>query len=144
MDNQQNTVTAQGRTNIRETTGIVIQNCRIVPEQLLEPVRFKIPTFLGRPWKMYSRTVIMESTLADFIQPAGWMPWKGNFALDTLYYAEYANRGPGANTNNRVKWKGFKVITDRNEALKFTPTSFIQGNQWMGSTGAPYFLGLKN
>lgn len=144
MDNQQNTVTAQGRTNIRETTGLIIQNCRIVPEQLLEPVRFKIPSYLGRPWKMYSRSVIMESTLADFIQPAGWMPWSGNFALDTCYYAEYGNRGPGANTNNRVKWKGFKVITDRNEALQFTTAPFIQGNQWLGSTGSPYYLGLKN
>ncbi|XP_009800039.1 probable pectinesterase/pectinesterase inhibitor 13 [Nicotiana sylvestris] len=144
MDNQQNTVTAQGRTNIRETTGLIIQNCRIVPEQLLEPVRFKIPSYLGRPWKMYSRTVIMESTLADFIQPAGWMHWSGNFALDTCYYAEYGNRGPGANTNNRVKWKGFKVITDRNEALQFTTAPFIQGNQWLGSTGSPYYLGLKN
>ncbi|KAK4380166.1 hypothetical protein RND71_002028 [Anisodus tanguticus] len=144
MENQQNTMTAQGRTNIRETTGLVIQNCRIVPEQLLEPMRFKIPTYLGWPWKMYSRTVIMESTLADFIQPAGWMPWSGNFALDTCYYAEDANRGPGANTNNRVKWKGFKVITDRNEALQFTTAPFIHGNQWLGTTGAPYFLGLNN
>ncbi|TMW91361.1 hypothetical protein EJD97_014437 [Solanum chilense] len=144
MEKQQNTVTAQGRTNIRATTGLVIQNCRIVPEQLLEPLRFKIPTFLGRPWKMYARTVVMESTLADFIQPAGWMPWDGNFALDTCVYAEYANRGPGANTNNRVKWKGFKVITDRNEALQYTTTPFIQGNQWLQSTGAPHFLGLKN
>ncbi|XP_049414658.1 pectinesterase-like [Solanum stenotomum] len=144
MEKQQNTVAAQGRTNIRATTGLVIQNCRIVPEQLLEPLRFKIPTFLGRPWKMYARTVIMESTLADFIQPAGWMPWDGNFALDTCLCAEYANRGPGANTNNRVKWKGFKVITDRNEALQYTTTPFIQGNQWVQSTGAPHFLGLKN
>nr|XP_004229041.1 pectinesterase-like [Solanum lycopersicum] len=144
MEKQQNTVTAQGRTNIRATTGLVIQNCRIVPEQLLEPLRFKIPTFLGRPWKMYARTVVMESTLADFIQPAVWMPWDGNFALDTCVYAEYANRGPGANTNNRVKWKGFKVITDRNEALQYTTTPFIQGNQWLQSTGAPHFLGLKN
>ncbi|KAK3011953.1 hypothetical protein RJ639_012535 [Escallonia herrerae] len=144
MDNQQNTVTAQGRTNSRETTGLVIQNCRIVPEEKLYPVRFQIPTYLGRPWKMYSRTVIMESTLADFIQPAGWMPWSGTFALDTLYYAEYANRGPGAKTDKRVKWKGYKVITNRNEALQFTAGPFIQGNQWLRFTGAPYILGLKN
>lgn len=142
MDNQQNTVTAHGRTNPREPTGLVIQNCRIVPEQKLEPVRFRIPTFLGRPWKMYSRTVIMESTLGDFIQPAGWMPWAGNFALDTLYYAEYANRGPGANTARRIKWKGFHVITNRNEALQFTAGPFIQANLWVRFTGAPYFLGL--
>ncbi|KAL2470209.1 putative pectinesterase/pectinesterase inhibitor 28 [Abeliophyllum distichum] len=144
MDNQQNTVTAHGRSNGRETTGVVIQNCRIVPEQLLEPVRFQIPTYLGRPWKAYSRAVIMESTLADFIQPAGWMPWDGNLYLDTLDFAEYANRGPGAATNNRVKWKGFHVITDRNQALQFTAGPFIQGGEWLKNSGAPFFLGLKN
>ena len=144
MDNQQNTVTAHGRSNKRETTGLVIQNCRIVPEQKLQPMRFKIPTYLGRPWKEYSRTVIMETTLADFVQPAGWLPWAGNFALDTCYYAEYANRGPGAKTDKRVRWKGYHVITNRNEALQFTAGPFIQGNQWLKFTGAPHFLGLKN
>ncbi|XP_057467706.1 pectinesterase-like [Actinidia eriantha] len=143
MDNQQNTVTAHGRTNRKETTGIVIQNCRIVPEDKLYPLRFQIPTYLGRPWKEYSRAVIMESTLADFIQPAGWLPWNGNFALDTCYFAEYANRGPGAVTDKRVKWKGFKVIKNNNEALQFTAGPFIQAQQWLQATGAPYFLGLK-
>ncbi|CAM8927002.1 unnamed protein product [Rhodiola kirilowii] len=143
MDNQQNTVTAHGRAEKHESTGLVIQNCRIVPEQKLYPLRLKIKSFLGRPWKTYSRTVIMESTLGDLIQPAGWMPWQGNFALDTLYYAEYANRGPGAATNNRVKWKGYKVITNRNEALQFTAGPFLQGNLWLRTTGAPYFLGFK-
>ncbi|KAM7463211.1 hypothetical protein LguiA_031332 [Lonicera macranthoides] len=144
MDNQQNTVTAQGRTQSRETTGLVIQNCRIVPELKLSPVRFQIPTYLGRPWKEYSRTIIMETTLADFIQPAGWLEWTGTFALDTLYYAEYANRGPGANTDKRVKWKGYRVITNRNEVLQFTAGPFIQGDQWLSSTGSPFILGLKN
>ena len=143
MDNQQNTVTAHGRTNRKESTGIVIQNCRIVPEDKLYPVRFQIPTYLGRPWKEYSRAVIMESTLADFIQPAGWLPWNGNFALDTCYFAEYANRGPGASTDKRVKWKGFKVIKNNNEALQFTAGPFIQSQQGLQATGAPYFLGLK-
>ncbi|KAL6960305.1 pectinesterase [Sarracenia purpurea var. burkii] len=143
MDNQQNTVTAHGRTNARETTGIVIQNCRIVPEGKLYPMRFKLPTYLGRPWKEYSRAVIMESTLADFIQPAGWMPWQGDFALNTCYFAEYNNRGPGANTNQRAKWKGVKIITNANEAAQFTVGRFIQGQQWLQATGAPYFLGFR-
>lgn len=142
-EGQKNAVTAQGRADKRETTGIVIQNCRIVPEQKLYPVRFKYPTYLGRPWKEYSRTVIMESTIGDLIQPAGWLEWNGNFALDTLYYREYANRGPGAVTHRRVRWRGYKVITDRNEALRFTPGPFLQGNLWLRYTGAPYFLGFK-
>ncbi|EXB75640.1 Putative pectinesterase/pectinesterase inhibitor 28 [Morus notabilis] len=142
-EGQKNAVTAQGRADKRETTGIVIQNCRIVPEEKLFTERFKYPTYLGRPWKQYSRTVIMETTMGDLIQPVGWMEWNGNFALDTLYYREYANRGPGAGTDKRVKWRGYKVITDRNEALHFTPGPFIQGNLWLRYTGAPYFLGFK-
>ncbi|KAF6167163.1 hypothetical protein GIB67_029801 [Kingdonia uniflora] len=130
MDNQQNSVTAHGRSDKRETTGVVIHNCRIVPEQKLYNLRLKIPTYLGRPWKEYSRTVIMESTLGDLIQPAGWMPWEGNFALNTLYYAEYGNRGPGSNTNRRVRWKGYRVI-NRRDALMFTAGPFIQGNLWL-------------
>jgi pectinesterase len=144
MDNQQNTVTAHGRADKRETTGLVIQNCRIVPEQKLFPMRFKIPTYLGRPWKEYSRTVIMESTLGDFIQPAGWMPWDTTgFALNTCYYAEYGNRGPGARTSRRVRWKGFRVI-NRREAMQFTASPFIQGNLWLKYTGAPFLLGMKH
>lgn len=142
MPNQQNTITAQGRTNRFESTGIVIQNCRIVPEQKLFPARFQIPTFLGRPWKEYSMTVIMESMLGDFIQPAGWMPWQGTFALDTLFYREFANRGPGANTARRVNWRGYKVMTNRNEALPFTAGPFLQGHLWLKFTGAPFVLGL--
>ncbi|XP_062105067.1 pectinesterase-like [Humulus lupulus] len=142
-DGQKNAVTAQGRADKRETTGIVIQNCRIVPEQKLFKERFKFPTYLGRPWKQYSRTIIMESTIGDLIQPAGWMEWNGNFALDTLYYAEFANRGPGASTHRRVRWKGYKVLTNRHEAQQFTPGPFLQGNLWLRYTGAPYFLGFK-
>ncbi|KAG0480368.1 hypothetical protein HPP92_011226 [Vanilla planifolia] len=32
MDNQQNTVTAQGKDTRNERTGMTIQNCRIVPD----------------------------------------------------------------------------------------------------------------
>ncbi|WOG83490.1 hypothetical protein DCAR_0102665 [Daucus carota subsp. sativus] len=141
---QKNTITAQGRTDKREPTGIVIQNCRIVPEQKLFPQRFQIQTFLGRPWKQYSMTLIMESTLADFIQPAGWMPWQGSFALDTLFYREYANRGPGSGTTQRVNWRGYKVITDKNEAQPYTAGPFLQGDQWLQGTGAPFVLGFAH
>ena len=143
MANQQNTITAHGRSEKRETTGLVIQNSKIVPEQKLFPQRMQIPSYLGRPWKEYSRTVIMECTIGDFINPAGWLPWAGDFALNTLYYAEYANTGPGAGTNQRVKWKGYKVITDKNEALQFTAGPFIGGNSWLKLTGIPYFLGFR-
>ncbi|KAG9459949.1 hypothetical protein H6P81_004457 [Aristolochia fimbriata] len=142
MDNQQNIVTAQGRTDKREPTGIVIHNCRIVPEMKLYASRFTTKTYLGRPWKEYSRTIIMESTIADFIQSDGYMPWDGDFALKTLYYAEYGNRGPGARTTRRVRWPGVKVI-NRREALQYTVGSFLDGQSWLPATGAPFMPGLR-
>ncbi|GJV18037.1 pectinesterase/pectinesterase inhibitor U1, partial [Tanacetum coccineum] len=81
----------------------------------------------GRPWKQYARTVFMQSTISNVIHQAGWHEWDGNFALDTLYYGEYQNTGAGAETSNRVKWKGFKVITSSTEAQGFTPDPFIGG-----------------
>ncbi|GJR57613.1 ribonuclease H-like domain-containing protein [Tanacetum coccineum] len=138
-DGQSITVTAQGGKLATETTGIVIQNSRIVAV----PVWFQVKSYLGRLWRKYSRTIIMESVLDDLIQPDGWMPWQGTFALDTLFYGEYANSGPGVVTDMRVKWKGFKVITDVNEAMQYTAGVFVQGKEWLKETGAPFYLGLK-
>ncbi|GKE63738.1 pectinesterase-like protein, partial [Tanacetum coccineum] len=101
-DGQSITVTAQGRKLATETTGIVIQNSHIIADAKLFPVRFQVKSYLGRPWRKYSRTIIMESVLDDLIQPDGWMPWQGTFALDTLFYGEYANSGPGAVMDKRV------------------------------------------
>ncbi|XP_031252521.1 pectinesterase-like [Pistacia vera] len=139
---QKNMVTAQGRTDPNQNTGIVIQKSRIGATSDLLPVQSSFPTYLGRPWKEYSRTVIMQSAISDVIQPAGWHEWSGNFALSTLYYGEYQNSGAGAGTAKRVTWKGFKVITSSTEAQQFTPGSFIAGGSWLRATGFPFSLAL--
>lgn len=140
--NQKNMVTAQGRDDPNQNTGIVIQRCRIGATKDLQPEISKYPTYLGRPWKQYSRTVVMLTDIGNVINPAGWFEWNGNFALDTLYYGEYENTGDGAGTLNRVKWKGYKVISNVAEVQGFTPQNFITGSSWLGSTGFPYTLGL--
>ncbi|KAI4301582.1 hypothetical protein L6164_034845 [Bauhinia variegata] len=142
---QFNTVTADGSTQKTMISGIVIQNCEIVPENELFPVRFQVRSYLGRPWKAYSRTVIMESTIGDFIQPDGWAPWSGNSYLNTLYYAEYNNRGPGAALDRRVRWKGYRGAISRAEANQFTADVFLKGgatgsSDWLRVTGIPYQL----
>lgn len=139
---QKNMVTAQGRTDPNQNTGIVIQQCRIGATSDLQPVRSSFPTYLGRPWKEYSRTVIMQSVITDVINPAGWFEWSGSFALNTLYYGEYQNTGAGADTSRRVNWRGFKVITSATEAQGFTAGQFIAGGSWLSSTNFPFSLGL--
>ncbi|GLJ10952.1 hypothetical protein SUGI_0138690 [Cryptomeria japonica] len=141
IGSQKNTITAQGRTDPNQNTGISIQNCKISGEADLIASIATFPTYLGRPLKLYSRTVIMLSELGDIINPAGWLEWDADFALSTLYYAEYQNSGAGAVVNGRVTWPGYKVITDENEAKKFTVGEFI-GTSWLKATGIPFAEGL--
>ncbi|KAM6562066.1 hypothetical protein CsatB_022064 [Cannabis sativa] len=133
MSGQKNTVTAQARTDPNENTGIVIHNSRITASS---------DTYLGRPWQKYSRTVVMKTGLDGNINPAGWLPWSGNFALSTCYYAEYMNTGAGAGTGGRVNWPGYRVLSSAAEAGKFTVGSFLAGGSWIPATGVPFSSAL--
>eukprot|EP00253_Pinus_taeda_P022262 PITA_22262 len=143
MNQQQNTITAQGRTDPNQNTGISVQNCKVSAASDLLAVKGSIKTYLGRPWKQYSRTVFMQSALDDLIDPAGWLEWDGNFALQTLYYGEYMNTGVGAVTSKRVSWPGFHIITSATEAARFTVGQFLSGNSWIPATGVAFTSGLN-
>ncbi|URE11712.1 pectinesterase [Musa troglodytarum] len=134
LPNQQNIITAQGRLNRRETTGFVLHQCRIKADNRLK-------SYLARPWKEFSRTIIMESQIDGFIHPEGYMPWEGDFALNTLFYGEYNNHGPGANASGRVTWPGVHAIK-KEEAERYTVENFIQGSSWIPATGSLVRLGL--
>ncbi|KAI3512460.1 hypothetical protein L1887_19776 [Cichorium endivia] len=136
---QRNMVTAQGRTDANQNTGIVIQKSKIGATSELQEVQANFSTYLGRPWKKYSRTVVMGSIISDVIKPEGWYRWKGDFALDTLYYREYQNVGPGADTSKRVNWTGWGVMKNKIEAIPFTVGSFINGWRWLPRTGFPFW-----
>jgi pectinesterase len=137
MDNQQCIVTAQGRTDRREPSALILQGCTIAAEPTYLAVKDINRAYLGRPWKEFSRTIIMQSTIGAFIQPEGWLPWMGSFGLNTCFYAEIGNKGPGSDQANRVTWRGVKKIT-LDHAAKFTPGQFIGGDKWIKPTGVPY------
>ncbi|KAJ3691828.1 hypothetical protein LUZ61_000084 [Rhynchospora tenuis] len=141
MSGQSNTITAQGRTDPNQNTGTSIHNCKILAAPDLASSPGSVISYLGRPWKAYSRTVIMQSFIDGLIDPTGWMPWDGNFALSTLYYAEYSNNGAGSNTTKRVSWPGFHVIS-ATDVGNFTVTNFVLGDNWLPQTGVPYLSGL--
>ncbi|XP_063939070.1 pectinesterase [Daucus carota subsp. sativus] len=143
MTQQTNVITAQGRTCPDDPTGIVLHECFVTAAPDLKPVQGMFKTFLGRPWKEYSRTVVMKTSLDDLIDPSGWTPWNSsNFYLDTLYYGEFNNTGRGADTLHRVNWPGYHIITNVGEALKFTVGSFLNNIPWLGDTGVPFTPGL--
>ncbi|KAK7411799.1 hypothetical protein VNO78_03240 [Psophocarpus tetragonolobus] len=135
LPGQYNVITAQGRDDSNEATGISIQSCYIRADFDDSSVK----SYLGRPWKAYSRTVYLESYVDDFIDPKGWilMPNSAEQQSKTLYYGEYNNK-PGASTDNRVNWSGYHVMDDV-DAFNFTVLKFIfSGSDWLEKTWFPY------
>lgn len=141
LQGQFNAITAQGRTDPNQNTGTSIQNATIRATDDLAAANFTVQTFLGRPWKLYSRTVYLQSYMDGLIDPAGWHPWDGDFALNTSYYAEFDNRGPGSDTSNRVTWPGYHIIS-ATDAANFTVSNFLVGDGWLPQTGVSYTDGL--
>ncbi|TVU32479.1 hypothetical protein EJB05_24210, partial [Eragrostis curvula] len=136
LPKQENTVTAQGRCEPCQDTGLVLHRCRILPVAVDAPSAHSGATYLGRPWRPYSRVVVMLSYIGPHVPPRGWMPWNENaYALDTLYFGEYRNGGPGAGVGGRVSWPGHRVIADDAEAERFTVARFIAGASWLPDTG---------
>ncbi|CAJ1949758.1 unnamed protein product [Sphenostylis stenocarpa] len=142
MSHQSNFITAQGRDDPYKNTGIAIHGCRVRAASEFVTLKDSYETFLGRPWKKYSRTVYLKSDLDGLIQPRGWGEWSGNFALSTLFYGEYMNTGNGASTQNRVSWPGFHVLRSATEASPFTVSQFLQGERWIPATGVPFSSGI--
>ncbi|XP_057965519.1 pectinesterase 2-like [Malania oleifera] len=137
-----NTITAQGRSNPDQNTGISIQNCSVMAAADLAKGKQCPPTYLGRPWRLFSRTVFLESFLDKLVNPAGWLEWDGSSSLSHLYYAEYRNKGPRSITTHRVKWQGFHILTSPIEADPFTVENFISGKTWLPSTNIDFNPGL--
>ncbi|VVA10939.1 PREDICTED: pectinesterase [Prunus dulcis] len=143
LKGQVNVITAQARNDPYQNTAISIHNSQVRAAADLKPVVSAFKTYLGRPWMQYSRVVFMKCYLDSLVNPVGWLEWqRSNFALSTLYYAEYKNFGPASSTRYRVKWPGFHVITSANVASKFTVSSLITGRSWLPATGVPYTAGL--
>jgi len=143
LDQQKITITAQSRKDPNQNSGISIHKCQVIPTLDLQSVASSYPTFLGRPWRLYSRTVYMESYLGGHIDQRGWLEWNDDFALDSLYYGEYKNYGSGAKLENRVTWKGYRALQEK-EALGFTVGQFIDGSTWLPATNISFMDSLSS
>ena len=134
-------MTAQGREQSNENAALVLQGCTISAEPGLLAVKDKVKNYLGRPWKQYANTIFMENEIGDFITAEGYEEWQGQTYHQTCFYGEYNNRGPGANTANRVKWPTVKILA-KPDAEKYSAVPFLKGAEWAKNTGVPIAMGL--
>ncbi|XP_022952744.1 pectinesterase 2-like [Cucurbita moschata] len=134
------TVTAQSKEQSWVKSGFSFQNCTVTVSPDIASRKVDVKIFLGRPWRQYSTVVFMESFLDDNVQPEGWVLWEG-VPINNLFYAEFNNRGPGADTTHRVNWTSFHVL-DKQLAKNFTVENFINGSDWLPETHVPFRTGL--
>ncbi|XVF14920.1 hypothetical protein REPUB_Repub09cG0102600 [Reevesia pubescens] len=127
-----NAITAHGRTDPAQSSGLVFQNCLLNGTDEYMRYYFSKPkvhkNYLGRPWKEYSRTVFINCIMEALITPDGWMPWSGDFALKTLFYGEFGSSGPGSHVSMRVPWS---TQIPSQYVYIYSVQNFIQGDQWI-------------
>ncbi len=96
--------------------GFVFLNCTVTVDSSVTE------EYLGRPWRAYAKTVFINCTLPKQIIPAGWSNWSNPENEKTAFYAEYKNKGAGADITQRVAWS--KQLTDA-EVKEYTITNIL-------------------
>lgn len=99
--------------------GYVFHNCRFTAGENVGDATI----YLGRPWREFAKTVLLECWIGSHIKPEGWNDWSKAQFPTTGYYGEYACTGPGSDTSGRVPYA--HQITDE-EAAAITYEDFMQ------------------
>ncbi len=97
--------------------GYVFRNCRFLGEGVADG-----SCYLGRPWRAFAKTVLLDCHIGAHIRPEGWHDWnKTDFHRQGLY-AEYGCTGEGSSLTHRALFA--RALTDE-EAAAITWEDFI-------------------
>lgn len=96
--------------------GYVFSHCRFVGEGVPDG-----SVYLGRPWREFAKTVLIDCELGAHIAPAGFHDWNKPAAHDTAFYAECGSFGPGASGERCA----FSHALSREEADALTLSTFL-------------------
>ncbi|MDQ1166263.1 pectate lyase [Flavobacterium sp. SORGH_AS_0622] len=78
--------------------GFVFKNCKLTANPEAKDV------YLGRPWRIYAKTVFINCEMGKQIKAEGWENWAKPEAEKKAFYAEYNCKGEGFQPSQRVKW----------------------------------------
>ena len=96
--------------------GYVFHRCRFTGEGVPEG-----SFYLGRPWREYAKTVLLNCFMDASIRPEGWDDWGKKSFPHTGLYAEYGCTGPGSAADKRLF---SRQLTDE-EACAITYEDFL-------------------
>lgn len=76
--------------------------------------------YIGRPWRQFAHTVLLNCELGEHIRPSGWHDW--GKPHETIRYEEYKSFGPGATPDKRAPFS--RQLTDE-EAKEYTKENVL-------------------
>ncbi len=100
--------------------GFIFKNCVLSADKHVNQV------FLGRPWRIFAKTVFINCHLDQHILPEGWENWKKPEAEKTTFYAEFGNLGEGSDISKRVKWSH---QLSKKQMKKYTKKNILKDQQ---------------
>lgn len=103
--------------------GYVFYNCRFTgtcPDQSV---------YLGRPWRNFAKTVLLNCHLGGHIKQEGFHDWNKKEAQNTIFYAEYQSTGKGSAPNMRAP---YVQSLDDSKAASYTKNAVLSGpDNWL-------------
>jgi pectinesterase len=112
-------LTAHSRTAPDMPTGYVFYHSKLTGENQTKG------SYLGRPWRPYSRVVYIDCAMDAFIRAEGWDNWKDAKNEATAFYGEFGSTGAGAKPAERAGWSHQLTAA---QAAAFAPDQFLRGN----------------
>ena len=110
--------------------GFVFRDCRLTAESGVSAV------YLGRPWRDHAHVAFLRCHLGEHIVPEGWHNWSRPEVEDTVTFAEFENRGPGAaDADERVSWATELIPS---EAERYATETVLLDDGTPGS-GEPWY-----
>ncbi len=78
--------------------GFVFKDCKLTAADDVNSV------YLGRPWRIYAKTVYLNCEMGKHIKAEGWNDWSKPEVPKTTFYAEFNSKGEGFQPTKRVVW----------------------------------------
>ena len=96
--------------------GYVFRHCRFLGEGVPDG-----SIYLGRPWRDWAKTILLNCHIGPHIRPEGWDDWGKPHFHEVGFYAEYGCTGPGSE-GERAPYA--KKLTDE-QAAAITSEDFM-------------------
>ena len=96
--------------------GSVFKNCRFTGENVPDA-----SFYLGRPWREFAKTILLDCYIGPHIKPEGWDNWSKPDFMHTGLYAECGCTGPGSDTAKRE----YARVLTAEEAAAITYADFM-------------------